>query len=250
MKAPLRLVAFGLLATAACKSSNAFREHVEDGTKDWGYFHKVGVACWDALLDFADIFPGGVNVSAGQGAWVNAQATKVAHVGAGYFDGVRIGFRPRAFGAWSERRGEGGLSVFYWRDLRRQPIWGTTTLFAQGAAFRGFDLDHQREDGHWTEFEVGAHFLFGGFQITARPREVADFVGSLLNIPRTIVLYPIFHYIFGVPELPEADLCEDNVRARMRREGGDPAGYIHQPDTPFFERPRETSLGQKLDTGG
>ena len=242
MTRPLPFFALGLLALGACRSSHAYREQVQKPVEGWSIGQRLWTPIKDAILDTCDV--AGADLSIGQGAWVNAQATKILHAGVGYFDGQRRGLRPRALGVWSETRGEGGMSLFYWRDLHRQPVWGTSTLFADGASYTGFDLDHQNEDGHWTDFELGAHFLFIGAEVSVRPIEVVDAAiswGKVLFLP--------YYFLNAFWPRPDPDLKEDDSQAPLRKEGGDAAGYIYQPETPFFERSRDTRAGKGIDRG-
>src|SRR5262245_60655112 len=98
-----RILLLGLLACGACKSSRAYREQVQKPVESWPLSKRLWVPIKDALFDTCDVAT--ADLSIGNGLWVNAKATKVLHAGAGYFDGVRRGVRPRALGVWSETRG-------------------------------------------------------------------------------------------------------------------------------------------------
>ncbi len=226
------------LAAGACRSTPSHR-NVVDNT-DWQYGPLLWNASKDVFHDFFDIAY--VNLGVGDGLLVDVQATKVGHLGLGWADTVRGGFRPRAFGMWSQRQAEYGLSVFYYRDIHRQAVFGSETLFDQSMSYKGFDLDHQKETGHWLDFSAHAHVFLVGVEASVSPKEVIDFAASAGRWIVTIIPIRSLLHAIGVPELGWHagfdDLSADDSDAMLRASGGSAAGGVYQGNTPFFERER------------
>ncbi|MBL8694020.1 MAG: hypothetical protein JNJ88_07970 [Planctomycetes bacterium] len=223
-------------AAGACRSTQA-HQNVVDQTS-WNYGDLLWTASKDAFHDLFDVAY--VNVGLGDGLLLDVQATKVLHGGLGWADTVRWGTRPRSIGAWSQRQAEYGLSLFYWRDINRQAVWGTEFLFDQSMSYKGFDLDHQNETGHWTDLSVHAHVALVGVEADVAPKEVIDFTISFGHWVWTLFgLKSAFHEL-GLSG-PDADLSGDDSRAAWREAGGSAAGAIYQGDTPFYERSRNVS---------
>jgi hypothetical protein len=247
-KAAALLASLALLGlTAACRSTVP-HQAVVDGT-DWSY----GSLVWDASKSaFHDLFDiAYVNVGVGDGLLAEIQATKVFHLGLGWADTVRGGIRPRAFGMWSQRQAEYGLSIFYWRDIHRQAVFGTETLFDQSMSYKGFDLDHQNETGHWLDFGGHLHLLLVGAEANASPKEALDFTASLLTWVVTIVPIRSLLHEIGVSEIGwwnrTVDLSSDGAGSSLREKGGSAAGAVYQGDTPFFERERSPITSEPIE---
>lgn len=233
MKKVLAFAALLALAVGGCRTTAA-RQNVVDHT-DWSY----GGLLWDSTKDmFLDLFDVAyVNVGVGDGVLVDVQATKIGHLGLGWADTARFGLRPRAIGTWSQRQAEYGLSLFYWRDINRQASFGTSTLFDQSMSYKGFDLDHQRETGHWLDLGVHVHVLLIGAEAYASPKEALDWAFSAVKWVITLIpIRSVLHEI-GVDCL-WIDPASDDTESQMREMGGDAAGAVYQGNTPFFERPR------------
>lgn len=235
MKKVLALAALAAALTLGSCRTTASRQNVVDHT-NWSYGHLLGNATKDMLLDLCDIAY--VNGGVGDGLLFDVQFTKLAHVGAGWADTVRLGLRPRAIGVWSQRQAEYGLSLFYWRDINRQATFATSTLFDQSTSYRGFDLDHQRETGHWLDFSVHVHALLLGVEASASPKEAIDFVFSTLKFVFTLIPVRSGLHAAGADVL-WIDPASDDTDSMWKEMGGDGAGAVYQGDTPFFERPRD-----------
>lgn len=234
MKKVLAFAAFVALAAGGCRTT-ASRQNVVDHT-NWSYGSMLGTATKDMLLDLVDIAY--VNIGVGDGLLAEVQLTKLGHVGAGWADAVNVGFRPRAVGIWSQRQAEYGLSLFYWRDINRQAVYGTSTLFAQSASYKGFDLDHQHETGHWLDVGVHVHALLLGVEANASPKEAVDFVFSALKWVFTLIPVRSGLHAAGADCL-WIDPASDDSDSLWKEMGGDGTGAVYQGQTPFYERPRD-----------
>ncbi|HKE00543.1 MAG TPA: hypothetical protein VKE69_06005 [Planctomycetota bacterium] len=233
------VVAAGLvLAAVSCRSTAAHKQFVDE--TDWSYPTLAWNATRDVFHDLLDIAY--VNGGVGDGLLIDVQPTKLLHVGLGWADTVRGGMRPRAFGMWSQRQAEYGLSIFYWRDIHRQAVFGTETLFDQSTSYKGFDLDHQNETGHWMDFSFAFHPFLLGWEASVSPKEALDFTASLLRWVVTIVPIRSGLHAIGVSELGWSprfiDESSDDTDSARREKGGTPAGAVYQGDTPFFEHER------------
>lgn len=234
MKKVLAFAALLALALGACRST-APRKNVVDHT-DWSYGGMLWDSTKDTFLDLTDIAY--VNVGVGDGLLAEVQFTKLGHFGLGWADTVRAGFRPRAIGMWAQRQSEYGISLFYWRDINRQAVYATSTLFDQSMSYKGFDLDHQNQTGHWLDLGVHIHALLIGAEANASPKEAVDFVFSAVNWVITLIPIRTALHELGV-DCVGFDLGSDDTNSRLKEMGGSPAGAVYQGDTPFFERPRD-----------
>ena len=234
MKNPLVALAILSLAGVACRSTAAHQEVVDK--TDWSYPNLVWNASRDAFHDFFDMAY--VNMSIGDGLLIDAQPTKILHAGFGWVDAVRVGTRPRAVGIWSQRQAEYGLSVFYWREINRQAVYGTETLFDQSMSYEGFDMDHQHETGHWLDVEANVHLLLVGAQANISPKEIVDFAASAVRWVFTVVPVRSALHAIGVDELGfvTRDPSSDDTISPVVEAGGSAAGAIYQGETPFYER--------------
>jgi len=233
MKKAAVLAALLTLAGVACHSTQA-RQDVVDHT-DWSYLGMVGDTSKDAALDLADIVT--LDFSFGDGLLADAQPTKIFHLGMGWMDAVRVGLRPRAFGVWEQRQAEYGVSIFYYRDISRQAVYGTSTLFAESMSYKGFDMDHQNQTGHWLDISANAHLLLMGAEAGVSPKQTLDFGLSLIKWVVTVIpIRSAFHAI-GSDSL-WIDIGNDDTNAPWMDAGGNAAGEVYQGETPFYERPR------------
>lgn len=236
MKNAFLAVALVALAGVSCYSTQARKDVVDHA--DWSYPGMVVDTTKDLFLDLFDIVD--LNLGFGDGILVDAQATKVLHAGLGWADAVRVGLRPRAFGLWSQRQAEYGLSIFYWRDINRQAVFGTSTLFDQSMSYVGFDLDHQRETGHWLDIGGNVHALLFGVEAAVSPKEALDFCLTSVKWVFTIVPVRSLLHLCGCDTLG-LDLASDDTDSKWMEAGGSPAGAVYQGGTPFFERPHSVT---------
>jgi hypothetical protein len=133
------------------------------------------------------------DISVGDGFLATAHATKWLEIGAGYFNGLRYGMLRRSFGTWYDDRTEGGLAIgfnLYWEDVKRTPMWGTSTLFDQEFAYEGPDYLDNR-DRHWSDIGGTFHLAFLAPRSTSpRSRRSTSWSGSSpcrRSIPRSSV---------------------------------------------------------------
>lgn len=238
------VVAFAAVALSgfACRSTPSHQDVVDN--TDWSYPDLVWTASKDAFHDLFDI--AFVNTAVGDGLLADAQLTKIAHLGLGWVDGVRAGTRPRALGVWSQRQAEYGLSIFYWRDINRQAVYGTETLFDQSMSYKGFDMDHQSETGHWLDVGANVHLLLVGAEAWVSPKEALDFGGSLIRWVVTVIPIRSALHAIGVDMLGP-DVSSDDTDAPHREAGGSAAGAVYQGDTPFFEREHDPATVKPLE---
>jgi len=218
----------GILALTGCMSAPKYGDYRQE-VDSWGYGKKVGIAFRDAGLDLLDIVS--LEGGTGEGFLVNARLTKIAQAGAGYFDGLKCGNKGRCRGFWREKVAEGGLSVFYYKKIMTDPMWG-----ASYSKEKGF-FNHERynyddwtllhnDDEHWGDVGVDIYALFGGVGFNFSPKETVDFVGSLINIPAAIIIDPIWEGLLGLKRA-DVDFADDDWRAELRRLYD--LGYINQP---------------------
>jgi hypothetical protein len=236
MKKVLALAALLALAAGGCRST-ASRQNVVNHT-NWSYGPLLWESTKDMLLDLTDIAY--VNIGVGDGLLGEVQLTKLGHLGLGWADTVRAGFRPRAVGVWSQRQAEYGISLFYWRDINRQAVYGTSTLFDQSMSYKGFDLDHQNETGHWLDLGAHVHVLLIGAEANASPKEAVDFVFSAVKWVFTLIPIRSGLHALG-SDCIWIDPSSDDTNSLWKEMGGSSAGAVYQGDTPFFERPRDAS---------
>lgn len=135
-----------------------------------GYFIARG-------LDFCDLL--GFSVMYGVGLDVNARASKMFQVGAGWYDAHRrLGFIGRYPGYWSEERAEGGISLLYGHWLERHDLNGPVKMYHPVGFFpRGNNWDIQNGKDRTID-EVGGTVFAGFFGVDAhhRPVELVDFI--------------------------------------------------------------------------
>ncbi|MBI4614579.1 MAG: hypothetical protein HY720_13295 [Planctomycetes bacterium] len=128
-------------------------------------------------LDFADLL--GLSVMYGVGLDVNARASKIAQVGAGWYDAHRrLGFIGRYPGYWSEERAEGGISLLYGHWLERRDLNGPITKYHPVGFFpRGQNWDIQNGKDRTIDEVGGTAFAgFLGVDVHHRPVELIDFI--------------------------------------------------------------------------
>lgn len=187
---------------------HAYRKEVDE----WTGLEKVGIYFKDRALDAADVVT--FDLSLGDGFLANAHATKWLQIGGGYFNGLCYGTLRRSFGTWHDDRTEAGLAAgfnLYWIDIKRTPIWGTSTLFDQEFKYEGPDyLDNRYR--HWSDIGASLHLAFLGFTLNFSPFQAVDFVVGVFALPS---IYPT---VIG----PEMDPADDDTRARLREKYGLP----------------------------
>jgi len=187
----------------------AYREEY-DG---WPYYKKVGVAVKDLVLDYGDVVS--VESGAGEGFLAHVQATKIAELGGGYANTVKVLYDRRAAGFVSERRKEGGIGPVYYRSKTFEPITGTAKLVDEvPRTLDDFTIRHN-EDSHWLDIGAGLHVVFVGADVRVSPKEIFDAVGTTITFPYTVVLRPVLSWFNISP--PELDFAEDDTAAQLRR---------------------------------
>ena len=131
---------------------------------------------WD-LMDIMGLRFGG-----GDTFYVRARATKLGIVGLGFFKGNWFGFRRRAGGCWREERIEGGASLFYFVNYKREPLRGNGFLFSDrfpkvtAPPEPWGCTEIQDSDFHWLDIGAGVGLIAVALDVEVSPREVLDFV--------------------------------------------------------------------------
>jgi len=200
-----------ILASFGCQSNPKLNEYDKQVDEEISLAMKVPVYFWDRFLDLTDIVQ--VDLAFGDGFLFNLHSTKWMQVGAGYRDGVCFGFLPRSFGMWYEDRTEGGVAFLpianmYWKNIKREALWGSTTLFDHDVEYKG--VDHMSKVGNWHDLGVSLHLAVIGADVTVSPFQAFDFVLGFFGMPFLIPIDPIG---FG----SEIDVANDDVRARKVR---------------------------------
>lgn len=165
-----RLVSVLLLALGACAADPPAASGPASAPAAGG-----GVGSWfrDRSLDLLDV--ASVRVGIGPSLLVHARATRWLAVGAGAlgkpggrvggfaFPLHQLGTLRREGGAWTERRAEVGISVFYYFEAEATSLAGNRATF--GPAARG-------------TYDVGAELFLAliGAAAEVRPDEALDFV--------------------------------------------------------------------------
>ncbi|MBI4882028.1 MAG: hypothetical protein HY812_20565 [Planctomycetes bacterium] len=209
----LGLGALALLTTTGCMqqsykftSSPEFEDYSRE-INEWTGPEKFGIYLKDRFLDVCDILQ--FDLSVGDGFLANAHATKWLQAGGGFLNhGARWGMLKRSAGFWSDDRVEGGVAAgfnLYWVDIKRLPVWGTSTLFEHEFAYEGPDY-LSNHDRHWSDLGATLHFAWIGGNVNASPYEAFDFVLGWFALPS----------LYAGPTSPEMDLGDDDTRARLR----------------------------------
>jgi hypothetical protein len=206
---PILLVAVFL---AGCQTSPKFQTYNDHVDEEYSLAMKIPVYFWDRFLDLTDIFT--LDLGVGDGFLLNAHATKWVQLGAGYRDGICFGILPRSFGLWHEDRTEGGLALapflnMYYKNMQREALWGTTTLFDHDVYYKG--VDHMSNDtAHWSDIGFNVHFFLVGLDAGVSPYQIFDFVFGWFGAPFLVPVDPVG---FGT----EIDPGNDDLRARKVR---------------------------------
>jgi len=233
----LLALTFAVILVSGCASSSkydAYRMEMEERS----FLQSYADTWQDWFADLSDI--ASMELSAGEGLGVNVQPTKLLNAGFGFEDVLKVGWRNRGFGFYNEKRKEGGLAWFYYRDMTVDPVYGTLGIFERNRMMQGFTI-RDNSDRHWMDVGAEAHLVYFGASAFVSPKEALDFVGNTLTLPYNVVLRPIFKPM-GL-DLPELDLSDDDKAAMARKKHG--VELINAPDR--FE-PAEV-LDRLMDPG-
>ena len=211
-----RIVLFSILAlvliVTGCQTNAKFADYNDKVDEHYGIATKVPVYFWDRFLDLTDIV--NLDMGFGDGFLLNVHATKWWQMGGGYRNGVCFGVLPRSFGMWYEDRTEGGVAVaplfnLYYKNMDREALWGTTTLFDHDVSYKGVDYMNNKTS-HWSDIGLNFHFFLFGLDAGVSPYEIFDFVFGWFGMPWLIPVDPVG---FGT----EVDAANDDLRARKVR---------------------------------
>jgi len=216
-----------LACTFACQTNPKMEAYDDQVDEELGLAMKVPVYFWDRFLDLTDVVQ--LNLGFGDGFLFNIHATKLFQMGLGYRDGVCVGLMPRSFGMWHEDRVEGGVAFpiffgdLYYKNLQREALFGTPTLFDHDVCFTG--ADHRSNDSHhWSDLGFSLHLFVLGLDAELSPVQVFDFVFGFFGMPYLIPVDPIG---FGT----ELDIANDDMRARLVRNASDMPYYLYNQDS-------------------
>lgn len=178
----------------------------------------TGVWFLDRWLDLTDIVK--ADVAFGQGFGVNAHATEILQAGIGTWDGTSVGLRARSFGMWEEEKTHRGLGPWYWVDVERTPLWGTSHIAEHEYKYTGWDIMEQTGDKaidhDWTEIGASAQFLAIGAHVAASPLEAIDFLAGLIPVG-------LVYNMFGANK-PIFDISKDDTYSRLQKQLADERG--------------------------
>ena len=209
------LAILGLVVLCSgCVSSRSYDEYRAE--MDERSFVKCFTDTWcDWFADLSDV--ASAELSAGPGIGLNVQPTELLNAGVMFEDVMKVGWRNRGAGFYTEARKEGGLSWFYYRDVQYEPIIGVGRLDQRPARMQGFTI-RDNTDRHWLDVGAEAHLVFFGAGAFVSPKEMLDFLGNTLTLPYNLFLrVPLSKVGFNPPEL---DLSNDDTGARARERHG------------------------------
>ena len=140
------------------------------------------------VLDIIDMV--GVNVSFGVSTQANVHATRFVQLGVAQGQAHRVGTMGRQMGVVDERNRELLAGPWGYQKVRHEGLWGTWEDI--DVDIRGWfwdvPVEARRVWGHKQDrLGIGAtlHALLVGAQVEVRPREMADFVLSIIGIDLT-----------------------------------------------------------------
>ena len=237
----LLIVVVSVALLVGCAESKVHKSY-HDEIRSWSYPQRFCIVWKDWALDLVDCFS--LELGAGECIGATAMATEVGQVGFFFGNVMKLGFRDRTAGYYFERRREGGMSWFYYRDMTMKPIMGTPTLFDENCRPRlvqEFPIRNNKE-WHWMDcgLEVGA--IFGGASAHVSPKQALDFLVSTAALPFNIVVRPALVMGPGT-YVPDIDLCDDDTAAVLRKKYG--LKLIEQPPG----LPPIEWLNERMDTG-
>ena len=200
-----------LSGCVASENYKAYREELDKRS-----YPRYFVDTWrDWFGDLSDI--ASAEVAVGEGIGVNVQATEIANTGFLWEDVMKFGWRNRAMGFYREVRKEGGLSWFYYRDMRFEPIIGTRALGDRERLVKGFPI-RDDDDRHWMDVGLEFNAVYGGLSFFVSPKHALDFVGNTISLPFNLVARPVLNRVGVRP--PELDLGDDDLAAQVRKRHG------------------------------
>ena len=137
----------------------------------------------DRANDLIDIV--GFDVYWGQGVVLHGQATKLAQLGVGSFDGDILKYHRCSFGVMEEIRSEAGLPLYYFSIYDRKPRVGNQLFLDQYRKTKGLGKVHYSLiDPHDRGFyEMGATVvLFAGVGFSLDVFQSLDFIMGWIGI--------------------------------------------------------------------
>ena len=218
-----------VVALSGCAESRAYKSYREE-IDSWSYGKRFAIVWKDWALDAVDMasLEGGMGETIG----IELQPTELLQMGVIFGDVMKFGFRDRSIGFYREVIKEGGLTWFYYRDRRFEPIIGTPSLFERPRLVQHFPI---RDNSDWHWMDIGGELALVFFQGSAHasPKEALDFGISTLMLPCNLLVRPALHAMGA--DMPEIDICSDDTAAEIRKKHD--LELIKQP--PGFE-PTET----------
>jgi hypothetical protein len=220
--AKLLAIALALLILTGCVSNVVKSEVDREFQSRYDYGERIGVWFVDRFNDLFDVVQVDLSIGAGlgYGALLNAHVTDFGQVGAGWFEGTKVGLKERAFGVWEEKRTEYGLGPFYHYEVARTPVFGTTRAFDHAYDYTGWSIMEdpawKEDETHWSDVGAAAHFLVLGAEVNVGVFEAFDFVFGFEPISFILRFFDYHH--------PYTDFQGDDtwnqVRAELEEEKG------------------------------
>jgi hypothetical protein len=207
------LVAAGALLTG-CSTVNPERDEVDRQYAEQNPTagKKAGTWFGDRWYDLTDIIK--ADLAFGMGIGVNIHATEILQAGIGTWDGTSVGLRARSFGKWEESKTHRGLGPWYWVDVERTPIWGTSQISMHEYQYTGWDIMEETGDKaidhDWSELGASVQIIAIGAHVAGSPLEAVDFLAGLIPIS-------LIENLFG-GTMPAWDIMDDDAYARLAAE--------------------------------
>ena len=148
----------------------------------------------DRGYDFLDML--GIRIGGGSTVYLRARPTKLAMLGAGFFNGKWSGLHGRAAGHWREKRHEGGALVLYEVQYERTEPCGNAfmsdetflpTSSARPRRNNRLSIEKSTweladDDYHWADLGLGLGLLAVAADAHISPFQMADFLLGILGI--------------------------------------------------------------------
>lgn len=180
-----RFLATTMLTLVLAAAPAALRaEDAPEGSDGIGVLEGIGTYFMDRGNDLLDIFRLRLHLPEhARGLGIKARATVLAQLGFVWYRGETIGMERRAIGIHSERRTEGGVSVFYGSLNEMEPLHGNSYFMANSSWSNVEDRRIVRnlpywDDGRMRPLGIGAEVVTPilGLDAGIYPEEAIDFV--------------------------------------------------------------------------
>ena len=213
-----KFVALALLLVlmVGCVSNVTKSEFDREYRTQYNYGQRLGLWFVDRFNDITDMVQLELMVGAVP-TWplINVRATKFVQVGMGWFDGYRMGFRPRSVGVMRETRKEYGVGALYWVEMKRETVSGVAATFDQDYEYAGWDILEKpfAKEGNGGVLDIGATVYVVAIGLHANIATFETIESALqLCIPLDLILV-----LCNYPE-PVLDFMKDDRYNNRKRE--------------------------------